>query len=151
MDLKFSTILSQVCAAILGFMGFGCSSEAPDIPDVPVMYGTPTGTFEIKGKVTDENNGVVADAVVRVTFPDVDSNLYYIDECATDISGNYIISGREIPLEQYKVVCLPNTPDLKPDSVFVNMKYELNDNDEIFNWYVGHADVIADFKLNKQK
>ena len=63
--LIFTAAVSRLCIAILAFLGYSCENNGGD------MYGTPTGTWEIKGEVTDEEIEPVTDATVKVTLPNV--------------------------------------------------------------------------------
>lgn len=42
---------SRMCIAMLAVLGFSCSDDEEE--NILCMYGTPTGTFEVKGQVTD--------------------------------------------------------------------------------------------------
>lgn len=75
MSIKISTLFSRLCAAGVAILGFGCSS-ADDPDELICMYGTVTGSFEIKGKVTTEDGKNVSDAAVKVTRQDVPSGIY---------------------------------------------------------------------------
>lgn len=64
-NFNFMGVVSRICAVLLAVLGFGCSSS--DGPDGPLMYGTPTGSFEIKGHVMSEDGKAVEKATMRVT------------------------------------------------------------------------------------
>ena len=130
--------LSTICSSFLTLLGFSCSSESA------LMYGMPTGSFVVKGAVTDENGNEVRNAEIRVTHPDLPSGIFYMGESTTDSKGNYEIKGYEV-LSEMKVVCIPETSDLQPDSVNVKMKYK--DADKHHPWDYGHADATVNFTL----
>ena len=51
-NFSFQSILTRLCAGGLALLGFGCDGDYPG--GGGDMYGTPVGTFEIKGKVVTE-------------------------------------------------------------------------------------------------
>ena len=136
--LSFATIGS----ALLSLLGFSCTSESE------VMYGMPTGDFEIKGAVTDEQGKEINHAEIRVTHPDVPSGIHRFGETSTDSKGNYEIKGHEF-LPEMKVVCLPENDDLQPDSTIVKMNYK--DPDKHNSWDHGHAEATVNFTLKPSK
>lgn len=143
--LNIQSLLTRLCAAGMAILGFGCCNNEP-----LCMYGTPTGTFEIKGKVTSEENNSAADAVVRITRPDINSGVYSVAETKTSDNGEYVAKGEVILLDKAKVVCLPDNPALEPDSVVIELKYN-DTGHEDSHWDIGHADAVVDFKLKKKK
>ena len=142
---RHSSLLTAICFALLSLIGFSCSS---DPGDVPLMYGMPTGEFEIKGAVTDEDGKDVPDAEIRVTAPDLPSGVYKFRTANTDSRGHYEVKGYEY-LPEMKVVCIPGNADLQPDSVIVKMKYK--DSDKNDYWNKGHAEATVNFNLKSKK
>lgn len=146
---RISTLLSRLCAAGLALLGFGCASDTPDNPEI-CMYGTPIGSFEIKGTVTDENNKPVANAEVRVTEPKLPSGVYSMATAKTDAQGNYTAQGTDFPLKNLKVVCLPGEGVLDADSTSVEVKY-VKDKHDKNEWSSGKAEATVNFKLKKKQ
>lgn len=134
--------LTAIFSALLSLFGFSCCSESE------VMYGTPTGDFEIKGAVTDEAGNEVRKAEIRVTYPDAPSGMFCLSDTSTDSKGHYKIKGHDF-LPEVKVVCIPENTDLQSDSVIVKMKYK--DSDKQNSWYYGHAEATVDFTLKSSK
>lgn len=139
---RISTLLSRLCATGLAVLGFGCASDNSD------MYGTPIGSFEIKGIVTDENNNPIGNAEVRVTAPELPSGVYSMATAKTDSQGNYTAQGTDLPLKNLKVVCLPGESLLNADSTSVEVKY-VKDKHDKNEWNVGKAEATVNFKLKK--
>lgn len=139
-------LISKLSAIGLALLGFSCSSDEPSEPEL--MYGTPTGSFKIKGKVTSEDGKAVPGATIRVTPSDVPSGLWSYGEVVTGTGGEYEIKSRSAVYKDIKVVCLPSGVELDADSIVTEMKYKGEDKDNI--WYVGHADATVDFKLKKK-
>lgn len=140
----FSAIVSKLCVALMAFLGYGCSEQG----DEPLlMYGCPMGRWEIKGDVTDEEDVPVTDATVKITLPNVNSSGYALSEVRTDEAGFYTSTGGETAAE-FKVVCIPDDPALKPDSTIVKLKYSGGNPKN--PWDMGSADVTVDFRLKKK-
>lgn len=136
-----SSFLTGICSTVLSLLGFSCSS---DPGDTPLMYGMPTGYFEIKGAVTDQAGNDVPHAEIRVTYSDAPSGIYRFGETFTDSNGKYDINAHEY-LQKIKIVCIPDDSNLQPDSVIVKMNYKAPDKHD--PWYFGHAEETVDFKL----
>ena len=132
---------------LLALLGYGCSSDGDDLP--PLMYGTPTGTFEVKGSVTTEDGKAVPNATVRLTLPDLPSVPYTFAEALTSSSGAYSAVDRTARFieEGCKVVCVPADPTLEADSTVVKFKKNTNGNG---SWNIGTFEATADFKLKKK-
>ncbi len=141
-----SSIITRCFAIILTWLGFSCSGSHED------MYGTPTGTFEVKGAVTTEEGTPVPDAIIRVTESDAPSGVWSLATTTTDKTGAYEVESDKTvgPRDELKVVCLSPDAAYSSDSVFVQVKYEF-DKDHPKNkkdsWYKGHADLKVNFKL----
>lgn len=146
LNFSFSSIVSKLCVALMAFLGFGCDDKNGD--GGLLMYGCPTGSWEIKGEVTDEADEAVPDATVRVTFPDANSSEYTLSESQTDEAGFYISTGHSVT-EKLKVVCIPDDPALEPDSTIVKMQFSGGKKDNM--WDLGSASATADFKLKKKE
>ncbi len=138
----FSTMLMGICSALLSLLGFSCSSK-----EEPLMYGMPTGDFEIKGAVTTEDGAPVDEAEIRVTHKDAPSGVYSLEITSTNADGDYIAIGNSYGNHELKVVCVPSNPQLEADSVIVEMHY---DKDKADGWYAGEAKEIVDFKLKSK-
>lgn len=129
---------------MLTLLGFGCDNNGE------VMYGTPIGSFEIKGSVTDENGNEIEGAAIKVTVPDMPSGVYSFAKGETDGMGQYSVDGETIPYDKMKVVCIPANENLEADSTVVDMKY-VRDKHNSDDWNEGHADATVDFKLKKRE
>ena len=141
--INFSALISRLCAMGVAFLGFGCSSSEEGEPIF--MYGTPTGSWEIRGSVSDQEGKSVAEATVRVTVPELDSDNHPMAEAETDNEGAYSIEDGHL-VDRVKVVCVPEDPTLAADSTLVDLKYVKDRNDKT-TWYRGHAEATVDFKL----
>lgn len=70
---------------LLAALGFsGCGKNILDNPGQPDMYGTPTATFSVKGKVTDTDGRPIAGIAVSIR------DAYY--RHLTDAEGVFVIS-----------------------------------------------------------
>lgn len=143
-NLRPASLLTAICSTFLSLLGFGCSLNPEDVPD---MYGMPLGDFEIKGAVTTEEGKYVEDAEIRVTHRDMPSGVFSFTTVATDIEGQYIAKGESYADREVKVVCLPSNPELEADSVIVTLNYN---KENAGSWYAGDAKEIVNFKLKSK-
>lgn len=141
-------LISKLSAIGLALLGIGCSSDEPGGDDIICMYGTPTGSFSIKGKVTSEDGKAVPGATIRVTDSKIPSGIWSYGEVVTGSDGEYEIKSSSAGYKDMKVVCLPSGVELEADSIVTEMEYKGKDKDNI--WYIGHADATVDFKLKKK-
>lgn len=146
-----SVLLSRLFAGGLVLFGFGCSSD-DDEPDMPVMYGVPTGTFEVKGSVTasDGQTSSPVEANIIVTLPNAPSSIYKLGEAKNAEEGQYEIRGTS-STNKLKVVCLPLDPAFQPDSTVVEGKFERPTGTRDFWMDLGHVKVDVDFELKEKK
>lgn len=141
--VNISSLLTRICAAGVALLGFNsCANEE-------CMYGTPYGTFEIKGSVTTENGEAVDNASIRFADPNAPSGLYPYDTSSTNNRGDYEIKGHGF-YPDLKVVCVPENEALEADSVVVNMDY-ISKSKKKDPWDSGHAEKIVDFKLKNKE
>lgn len=146
-NFSFQSILTRLCAGGMALLGFGCDGDYPG--GGGDMYGTPVGTFEIKGKVVTEDGKEVAGAALRVTQEEIPSGVYSITQTKSGNNGDYLMRSEYTAVNNAKVVCLPDDPALEPDSTIVKLKYS-GKRDKDNPWYRGHADATVDFKLKKK-
>lgn len=83
MKIRFYRWYNGLLASLLAFLGYGCSSGEPE--NYPVMYGSPTVEFQLKGNVTDEDGKAVQGIKVKVQK----HNWLNIDSVKTDANGKY--------------------------------------------------------------
>lgn len=140
-----SGLLSRLCAIGMTILGFSCSHSSGSEPDdILLMYGSPTGSWEIDGNVTETTGKPVVKAEIRVSHPDIPSSESRLST-ETNENGNYEFKEGGI-FEKLKVVCLPNDPALEPDSTVVELKYHKDKGDKN-TWSKGKAQATVDFKL----
>ncbi len=141
-------LISKLSAIGLALLGVGCSSDEPGNGGL-CMYGTPIGSFKIKGKVTSEDGKAVAGATIRVTDSKIPSGVWSYGEVVTGSDGEYEVENTTTSPGDMKVVCLPATEEkLDADSIVTKMEYKGGNKDNI--WNVGHADATVDFNLKKK-
>lgn len=122
------------------------------------MYGTPTATFEIKGRVITEKESIgVPDAVIKVMdipvpnpyFPDEElpkSQTYF--RTVTNGAGFYSATGSLYPVRRVKVACVPLESTFQPDTVIVELEYVKTDNND--SWDEGTAKAEVNFRLKEK-
>lgn len=122
-SVSVSSLLSRFCAGLLALVGFGCS-DGDGTDDMICMYGTPTGSFEVKGNVVDSEGTPVGDAEIIVTGPELPSSIWKMATVKTDAEGDYSIDSKSDTSKKLKVVCKPTDPNLEADSTIVNLEYK---------------------------
>ncbi|MDE5871346.1 MAG: radical SAM-associated putative lipoprotein [Muribaculaceae bacterium] len=141
---RTSSFMTSICSVLLSLLGFSCSSSTEDYP---VMYGImPSGSFGIKGTVTDEKGNNIDNAEIRVTDPDYQSYISSL-KTKTNSEGMYDISAHGL-VSSVKVVCIPQQNNLEPDSIVVDVHYK--DKDEYNVWNNRHVEKTVDFKLKEK-
>lgn len=148
--LNVSSFLSRLCTAAIAVLGYSCSSETID------MYGTPTGSFQVKGTVTDEVGYPVDKATIKCMRTWYTSDDISFAHTKPDAFGRYDTGHQGYYSDDsLKIVCVPDKSDLMPDTVKVKLYYEHDSKHDKMHkddfMYKGHADVTANFKLKKKQ
>lgn len=142
-QIRVSTLISRLCAFGMAILGFSLSSCENEVPD---MYGTPTGTFEVKGDVETEDGADVKGARVVVKEVNYETNRgQEIGDAITDADGDYVIEDSYFPISKVRVCCYP-PEGLEADSVDIDVDYK--DGDGAWDWGTAKAEV--DFRLRKK-
>ena len=67
---RWNRSLNWILTTLLGFLGFSsCEDNGDDPGNIICMYGTPTASYTIKGKVTDQAGQALSDIQNSVTNP----------------------------------------------------------------------------------
>lgn len=146
---RFSGRLMSGALAALGFVS--CStSDDDDNRGIICLYGTPTATFHVKGKVTDESRQPLQGKRV-ILKPMINENVsydpIYNDTLKTDAEGNYDRTTPFYPIKSLRVVCEDPAGTYEADSTTVNLEYKNGDGE----WNRGIAEAEADFTLKEKK
>lgn len=150
---KFNKFLNAVFAVLLAALGFSCSDE-DDPNDIPCMYGTPHGNFEVKGTVVDENDRPIPNAKIAIREGrKIDGNTKWFDaewycSTTTDNTGTYSVKGSGM-IDEIRIVCTPPDGSFEADST--ETKLNFNDDGRDDPWYFGSATVEQNFKLKAKK
>lgn len=146
---RFSGRLMSGALAALGFVS--CStSDDDDNRGIICLYGTPTATFHVKGKVTDESRQPLQGKRVILKPMINESDSYdpiYNDTLKTDAEGNYDRTRPFYPIKSLRVVCDDPDGKYEVDSTTVELKYKGGDD----AWDRGIAEAEADFTLKEKK
>lgn len=144
MDIKsiISAVISQLCTTLLALLGYNCSA----IHEPECMYGTPTASFEVKGKVTDEESKPLEAAEIKL-MPTWHHYNHNIATTTTEADGKYIINTSFDPIDSIWVVCIPADNAYMTDYIKMPLKYHYDKEHKKDEWYVGHAEITVDFKL----
>ena len=146
-QMRAATMAARLCGIGLIILGLSaCDNDG----GVICMYGTPTGTFEVKGDVTSEEGKPVEAAKITVkTVYEQEEYNESIAETTTSKSGEYIVKKQRYEsTPDIRVVCTPpEDSDLKADSTDVHLDFKGGDG----NWNIETATATADFRLRKKK
>lgn len=152
MKIRFYRWYNGLLASLLAFLGYGCSSGEPE--NYPVMYGSPTVEFQLKGNVTDEDGKAVQGIKVKVQ----EHNWLNIDSVRTDANGKYqlplILDGfTQKDLNRCKLIV--EDTDGAENGEFENDTINLNGAEakkikDGEGWFNGAYEVNVDVKLKKK-
>lgn len=145
MDIKskFEIIVSRLCTALLGLLGYNCSSIIEPVE----MYGTPYSTFEIKGTVKNQYGKPVEDAVIKLSEPWAPSDIGTFARTVTNHEGFYETTETHFSYDSLKIVCIPTGNSYLPDSTKVRLELNYDSDHPKSDWYFGHATLTVDFIL----
>ena len=107
MKVRFYRWYNAVLTALLSMLGYGCSSDEPDMYGTPVAeYGVPYATYMVEGTVTDEANNPIQGikTSIKGIFPNGDK-VYVdaVDSVLSDASGKYQLRYRGMDRPDYKL------------------------------------------------
>ncbi|MDR0896145.1 MAG: radical SAM-associated putative lipoprotein [Prevotellaceae bacterium] len=141
---------NRMLAGGLTLLGFAqCTSNG----DEPVEYGQPNCTFELKGKVKDQQEQVVDQARIilrRGNGSDEDGNQQYSyqygDTLDVQEDGTYLFrDDYAFPGSRYRVVCYDPTGVYKADSTEIKVTPTGGDG----HWNYGSDSKEVNFTLQK--
>lgn len=146
LQLKVSTLIGRMCA--FGLAVLGITSCSGDSEDYPCMYGSPTGTFEIKGTVVTKDGTPVDTASIYVKDVKTASPLTNpYKPIKTDSDGKFLIEYKGFPSEKVRVICVPGDKSgLATDSVDFNLEYKNRDKSD--SWDCGSAESTVTIELD---
>ena len=115
LQLNISAMATILCAAGLAILGFSACESQGD------MYGTPPGSFRLKGAVESKSGEPVNDAQITV-------KLFYSNDVAipkwntaTGNDGKYSIEKENYNYGKIRIVCTPSVESgLRADSIDYN-------------------------------
>ncbi|MCR5643634.1 MAG: radical SAM-associated putative lipoprotein [Prevotella sp.] len=107
MKVRFYRWYNAVLTALLSMLGYGCTSDEPDMYGTPVAeYGVPYATYMVEGTVTDEANNPIQGikTSIKGIFPNGDK-VYVdaVDSVLSDASGKYQLRYRGMDRPDYKL------------------------------------------------
>lgn len=154
MTLKLKKVLNRIAAFMLVVLGFSSCGNDGDDP-IPDEYGTPFATYQLKGKITDQDGKPLNGIQVQLCLSGVKDNP--ISPLNTDEDGNYVYkpllyysSYGDIKIKITDVDGQANGGEFNTDSVMPT-EMQLKQTKEGDGWDAGTYDVIADKKLTKKK
>jgi putative lipoprotein (rSAM/lipoprotein system) len=139
---KWLLACNRMLAGGLALLGFtGCTNETTE------EYGMPHCTFQIKGKVSDQQEQLIEGAriIVRELRDMADSYYPLPDTLAVKSDGEYLYEYGGYPVQKVRVKCEDPSGAYQADSVDVALKYTGGSG----NWNVGNASEEVNFTLKK--
>lgn len=149
--LKVSNCLLTGMLALLG-----CSSNEPfNDPDIVLEYGTPSATYQIKGKVVDHTTKEPLRDMKVIVTPNNNSKEYFSkDTLLTSNDGTFAKDFDHIfPCDEIKVVAQDTTGNYGKDSTQVAITKKDYVTGSSGNWFVGIAkkEVTVTMKKTPKK
>lgn len=139
---RISKVISHLCTVLLALLGYNCSFEPK------MMYGTPTGSFEVKGRVTDKENNPVKNAEITLRPVQRVYGYYEIASVTSGSDGKFIINTSFEPLDSVWIACNPADYTYLPETVKMPVEYHYDKEHKKDAWYVGHAEITVNFELH---
>ncbi len=163
MKAKFFNWYNALAASLLSLLGFSsCGSGIWG--DEPVLYGTPTTSYEAKGNITAEDGAPVEG--IKAIIAGCQKSSYsgkmhytHMDSTYTDINGNYTIKtegGWSVSEENIKIL-LEDVDGEKNGGTFANDTIEGKEltfkkiAEGSGAWDNGSFEIIGNKKLKKKK
>lgn len=158
MKVRFTRWYNAVLTALLGLLGYSCSSD--DIVDeygtLVAEYGVPTAHFIMKGTVTDEAGTPIQGikAAVKVMPYQHPEYAYSLDSTMTDAVGKYQIEYHQLLNE--KILLLEdvdgaaNGGEFQSDTIDISKLEPKKIGEGDGRWYEGKFEIQADVKLKRK-
>ena len=143
--IRVSSFLAKACSVGLALLGFtSCGDE-----NVPLMYGSPTGQYQVNGMVTDVDNRPLENVVVEVKgYNRRGNHLLESKKDTTDANGAYSVKSGNFSVQRITVVARPEKEtSLATDSAQVFLKYNSVPGGNSFGEY--KAESTVDIKLKE--
>lgn len=158
MKVRFTRWYNAVLTALLGLLGYSCSSD--DIVDeygtLVVEYGVPNAHFIMKGTVTDEAGTPIQGikATLKVMPYQQPEHAYGIDSTMTDAAGKYQIEYHQLLNE--KILLLEdvdgaaNGGEFQSDTIDISKLEPKKIGEGDGRWYEGKFEIQADVKMKRK-
>ncbi len=147
-------LYQRILLGALAALGFSACSSLTD-GEQPLMYGTPTATYQVKGKVLDAESQQPVSGIRIVSGPVFLSNgvpilTHYPDTTYTDVNGEFDTTYSEFPSDKLRIIWEKGTITqevaCKKDSMDVKVdKFTGRDG----AWYSGKAIVEVNINIEK--
>ncbi|MCM1034745.1 MAG: radical SAM-associated putative lipoprotein [Paludibacter sp.] len=147
MKRKVIISINSLLTSLLTFLGFGCTlfGNMYGTPPVECMYGVPSADISVSGHVSDKQGQPLQD--IEVSVYGMRNDEYPLtDGIYTDKEGNYNARISAFPIDSIMLIAKDTAEQYAPDTLKTELDYDMSNAD---NWYVGEADVHADFILEK--
>lgn len=106
--MRFYRWYDGLLAALLTFLGYGCSLNSPeDMYGVPVEYGVPVTSFKVVGTVTDESGKPIPGIQTKIQRKIAEQEHLGADSTKTDAEGafsNQFSTSSVQDLQDYRLI-----------------------------------------------
>lgn len=142
MRKKINWILGGLIALIAG-----CKvQQKVENPEVVTLYGVPYATYDISGKVVDQNNRPVPDASVIVKGY---RNAAIADTLQTNKQGKFQIVTSNYPADAINIVVQSPNESYPTDSVQHTVEYRKEQSERGF--YLGECEIETTITIQNDK
>lgn len=157
MKARFCHWYNALAATLLSLLGFSsCSNDAAEDGNFELLYGTPTATFQVKGKVTNESGQPVKGILVVTQHGIKDST--YTDENGQFVSGELATTSVDYMLKKGKLeVTFEDVDGNENGGTFANDTVTSKDITDVKqtkkgdgSWYLGAYELTANKQLKKK-
>ena len=104
MKIKYLKLKSWLLVALGGLVGlnYSCDRDGLFEDHTSNAYGCPTGAYQVKGTVTNEQGQPIAGIAVGASYPEYEEySHYYMD--TTDAEGRYSLRHYALPTDKLNI------------------------------------------------
>lgn len=118
LKIKVLTKINLLLGALVALLGCHSSKQVAVSDRIMCLYGVPSATYKVSGKVTNSQNKPVQDAQVVVKGY---KNLALTDTVRTDKKGRYAVDCTGFPADELNIVVLDSKGEYQTDSVQIEV------------------------------
>jgi putative lipoprotein (rSAM/lipoprotein system) len=146
-------ILKVLCSPISATLGVLCNTGGCTSTPTP-LYGMPSADYTVSGKVQSFDSGEPIEGIL-VSIRDTSESSVIMDSIKTDSSGRYYLEFSNAPsdniwyLRAKDIDSTENGLFLTKDTIVSVSESDLKEPGG--SWYIGHAEINVDLKIERKK